>query len=54
MKESQQHQKETKTGKNKIRTIAEFRQALAKQLISDYIENETAALTTVNAGHYPC
>lgn len=53
MKESTNHRRQTKTGWDKVRTMLEFRMALAKQLIGDYVENERAALATITAGHFP-
>lgn len=53
MKESANHQRFTKKGNAKKVTMLDFRMALAKQLIGDFVENERAALATVSNGHFP-
>ena len=53
MKESDNHQRRTKTGKPKPLSLLEFRMNLAKLLIGDYSENKRASLATVTAGHFP-
>ncbi|MCG8074811.1 MAG: hypothetical protein JAY75_01030 [Candidatus Thiodiazotropha taylori] len=52
MRESTNHQRRTKNNRAKVRTMVEFRMNLAKLLISDFTDNETAALATVQAGHF--
>ena len=52
MQESQNHQRHTKNNRQKQRTMVEFRMSLAKLLIGDFTDNGTAALASIDAGHF--